>query len=172
MYATRIGGSKTGYDLWVAPQFGDRKPFPYLQTQFNEDYGAFSPNGRWVAYMSDESGRNEIYVQAFPFSGAKFQISAGGGAEPNWRNDGTELFYRSSDGKLMVVQVKAGAAFESGVPKSLFPVVEVGGFVEAGFERSYAVSSDGQRFLVAASAGGDKSAPMTVVLNWQAGLKK
>jgi eukaryotic-like serine/threonine-protein kinase len=159
--------AKTRFDLWVAPQFGDRKPFPYLQTQFNEVDGAFSPDGHWVAYMSDESGRNETYVQAFPLSGAKFQISTGGGGEPTWRNNGSELFYRSADGNLMAVPVKLGATFEAGVPKSLFPVPG-----NTGSRHTYAVSNDGQRFLIAASAGVEKSVPMTVVLNWQAGLKK
>ena len=139
-----------------------------MQTPFNENGGAFSPDGRWVAYTSDESGRDEIYVQAFPLSGAKFQISTGGGAEPAWRNDGTELFYRSADRNLMAVSVKSGATFEAGVAKSLFPVaVAAGGFGR----QSYAVTNDGQRFLVAASVG-EKSVPLTVVLNWQVMLKK
>ena len=173
MYA--MPGGKTGYDLWIAPQFperagGDRKPFPYLQTQFNENDGTFSPDGHWVAYMSDESGHNEIYVQAFPLSGAKFQVSTGGGSEPTWRNDGSELFYRSAAGNLMAVPVKSGATFEAGVPKSLFPTPPppMGGFTR----HTYAVANDGQRFLIALSAGGEKSVPLTVVLNWQTGLKK
>jgi len=169
MYVNRAADSKTGYDLWVAPQFGDGKPFPYLQTQFDEMDGAFSPDGRWVAYQSNESGRNEIYVQAFPLSGAKFQVSTGGGLEPAWRNDGSELFFRSADGNLMAVPVKSGAAFEVGVPKSLFPLAVAGG---GSGRRSYAASSDGQRFLVAANSGSEKSIPFTVVLNWPAGLKK
>jgi Tol biopolymer transport system component/predicted Ser/Thr protein kinase len=173
MYTVRAAGTKTGYDLWIAPQFperagGDRKPFPYLQTQFNEFGGAFSPDGRWVAYISDESGRDEIYVQAFPLSGAKFQISTGGGVEPAWRSDGTELFYRSADGNLMAVSVKSGATFETSVPKSLFPLVVPAGGVG---RQSYAVTNDGQRFLVAASVG-EKSVPLTVVLNWPVALKK
>ena len=172
LYTSRATGAKTGYgvDLWIAPQFGDRKPFPYLQTEFDESDGVFSPDGRWVAYVSSESGRPEIYVQAFPPSGAKFQISTGGGAEPQWRNDGTELFYRSNDGNLMVVPVKSGAVFETGVPRPLFPIaVNASGGV--GYH-NYAVSNDGQRFLVASNAAGQKSVPMTVVLNWQAALKK
>ena len=169
MYVIRAAGSKTGYDLWIAPQFGDRKPFPYLQTQFNENEGAFSPDGHWVAYTSDESGRDEIYVQAFPLSGAKFQISTGGGGEPKWRNDGMELFYRSADGNLMAASVKSGAIFEAGIPKSLFPVAGAGG---GNGRHNYAVANDGQRFLVVGAGASEKSVPMTVVLNWQAGLKK
>ncbi|HEV2202099.1 MAG TPA: protein kinase [Bryobacteraceae bacterium] len=156
-------GPKTGLDLWVAPQFGDRKPFPYLQTPFNEQDGAFSPDGLWVAYVSDESSRNEVYVQAFPLSGTKFQISTGGGTEPTWRTDGGELFYRSADGNLMAVQVKSGAIFEAGVPKSLFSFPAN---TDRMSRRSYAVANDGRRFLIALSARAEKTVPMTVVLNW------
>ena len=159
-------GAKTGEDLWVAPQFGDRKPFPYLQSQFNESEGTFSPDGRWVAYVSNESGRNEIYVQAFPLSGAKFQISTGGGTEPGWRRDGAELFYLAADRNLMAVPVKSGATLEAGVPKPLFPIAVTAG------RHSYAAANDGQRFLVAAGQSDEKSVPVNVVLNWQAGLKK
>lgn len=107
MYGEGTPCDKTGLDLWIAPQFGDRKPYPYLQTQFNEVSGVYSPDGRWVAYASDESGRYEIYVQSFPLSGAKFQVSTGGGTEPVWRKDGTELFYEASDQNLMAVPVKS-----------------------------------------------------------------
>ena len=164
--AYEIPGAKTGRDLWIAPQFGDRKPFPYLNTQFNESEGSFSPDGRWVAYVSDESGRDEVYVQAFPLSGAKFQISTGGGSEPNWRKDGTELFYLAGDRNLMAVPIKSGATLEAGVPKSLFPIAATA------WNHSFAVANDGQRFLVSTNAGGEKAAPITVVLNWQAALKK
>jgi len=122
----QMPGAKTGQDLWVAPQFGDRKPFPYLQTQFDEQEGRFSPDGKWVAYVSNESGRDEIYVQAFPPSGAKFQISSGGGSEPQWRMDGTELFYLAADQMLMAVPVKLGRSgsesFQVGLPKPLMAV--------------------------------------------------
>jgi len=160
----QIPGANTGQDLWIAPQFGDRKPFPYLQSQFNEQAGAFSPDGRWIAYVSDESGRNEIYVQAFPLSGEKHQISSGGGSEPYWRKDGTELFYLAADRNLMAAPVKLGTSIAPATPKSLFPVT-VGAV-----RHSYAVTGDGQRFLVSRLAG--EMPPITVVLNWEAGLKK
>ncbi len=165
----QIPGAKTGQDLWIAPQFGDRKPFPYLNSQFNEGEGAFSPDGHWIAYVSDESGRDEIYVQAFPVSGAKYQISAGGGSEPNWRMDGTELFYVAADRNLMAVPITLGATLQAGVPKLLFPIP-----ASAQRRHSFAPASDGQRFLVSIGAGtGDgRTLPVTVVLNWQAGLKK
>jgi hypothetical protein len=104
-------GEKTGQDLWIAPQSPERssgaqKPFPYLHSPFNERNAVFSPDGRWVAYESDESGRLEVYVQAFPLTGEKHQISLGGGASPAWRADGAELFYQAADRNLMAVPVR------------------------------------------------------------------
>ena len=161
----QIPGAKTGQDLWIAPQSGDKKAFPYLQTQFNEQDGAFSPDGRWIAYVSDESGRDEVYVQAFPASGGKWQVSSGGGTEAAWRKDGSELFFMAADRNLMAVPVKLGATFEAGLAKPLFPLP-----VSAG-KHSYAIASDGQHFLTARLVG-ETTTPITVVLNWTAGLKK
>ncbi|MSV35142.1 MAG: hypothetical protein EXQ47_06020 [Bryobacterales bacterium] len=169
--------AKTGQDLWIAPQSpqeaaGDRKPFPYLQSQFDEQDGRFSPDGKWVAYVSNESGRDEIYVQSFPLSGAKFQISSNGGTEPQWRNDGTELYFLAVDGSLMAVPVKLGnsgsESFQSGVPRALMQIPSgIGGIT---FPRSYAVSNDGQRFLIPSASAAGNAPSLTVVLNWQAGL--
>ncbi len=92
---------QTKSDLWVLPLFGDKQPVPFLATEFDEDQGRFSPNGRWVAFASDESGKTEVYVQTFPDSGGKSQISTGGGAQPVW--SGRELFYIDPDRKLMSV---------------------------------------------------------------------
>ena len=160
-------------ELWIAPQFGDRKPFPYLQTQFNEAEGAFSPDGHWVAYVSDETGRNEVYVQAFPLSGAKSLISAGGGSQPAWRKDGTELFYVAADRNLMAVPVKFTPTFDASVPKPLFPLPNA---VPTGLQiYMYAVAGDGQRFLVATPPGTAAQAASSgyqVVLNWTQMLKK
>lgn len=112
-----VGDVKTGRDLWVLTA-GDRKPFPYLNTPFNERQGQFSPGPasgpRWIAYTSDESGQSQIYVQSFPAGAGKFQISAGGGNQPRWRRDGKELFYIAADGKLMAVEVKTAPTFEAG----------------------------------------------------------
>ena len=102
------------------PLFGDRKPFPYLQTEFNESYGRLSPNGRWLAYTSDETKRAEIYVQTFPTPGGKWQISTNGGFSPVWSRDGKELFYIGSDQKLMAVEVIGGNKFEAGMPRPSF----------------------------------------------------
>jgi dipeptidyl aminopeptidase/acylaminoacyl peptidase len=161
-------GAATGQDLWIAPQFGDRKPFPYLQSPFNEQNGVFSPDGHWIAYVSDESGHDEVYVRAFPLSGGKWPISAGGGSEPNWRHDGTELFYLAANRNLVTVPVKAGqATFEPGTPKALFPVPG-----NLSRRRSYAVGSTGQRFLVSRPVREVTATPITVVTNWQAALGK
>ena len=110
--------SKTKTDLWVLPLFGDRKPIPFLRTEFNESLGHFSPDGRWFAYVSDESGRKEVYVQTFPPSGAKWQISTDGGSFPNWRGDGKEIFYMSPDQKLMSVEVRADSTLQAGKPRA------------------------------------------------------
>ena len=160
-------GTKTGQDLWIAPQVSDRQPFPYLQSPFNEQHGVFSPDGRWIAYVSDESGRDEVYVQGFPLSSEKRQISTNGASDPNWRKDGTELFYLAADRNLMAVPVKArGTTFEPGGPKALFQVP--GNLTR----RSYAVGSTGQRFLVSRPLGETTGTPVTVVTNWQAAVRK
>ena len=111
---------KTQLDLWILPLFGDRKPFPLLHTEFNESQGQFSPDGRWMAYVSDQSGSSQIYVQSFPELTGNWQISIDGGSRPRWRRDGKELFYVAPDGKLMAVTVKTGAIVEAEAPRALF----------------------------------------------------
>ena len=163
-------GDKTSQDLWIAPQSpensGQQKPVPYLNSQFDESNGVFSPDGRWIAYVSNESGRDEVYVQAFPLTDEKDQISIGGGSDPEWRKDGAELFYLAADRNLMAVPVRVtGNAFEPGAAKALFPIP--GTLVR----RAYAPSSDG-RFLIARPLDAVTTAPMTVVLNWFARVKR
>ena len=159
----------TGMDLWVLPMTGDRTPFLYLQTEFTEYSGRFSPDGRWVAYVSNESGRNEIYVRSFPISGGRWQVSTAGGAQPRWRDDGKELFYLNNDDKLAAVDVKTHAdVFEVGIPKTLFEV-------RRGFERagdSYDAANDGQRFLVFLHGEETAPSPFVVVKNWLAESKR
>ena len=165
LYAS-IGGP-TGLDLFVLPLFGDRKPFPFLQTQFNESSGRFSPDGRWVAYSSNESGRYEVYCAPFPGPGGKWQISTAGGVWPRWRSDGNEIFYLAPGRELMAAAVNGkGSSFEVGAVKQLFQTRATG------LEDRYAVSADGQRFLINTTPEQAASAPITVVLNWTAGLKK
>ena len=165
---------KTNDDIWLLPVSGDHKPVPYLQTQFNENDAHFSPDGRWMAYMSDESGHFEIYVQPFPATGPKWQISSAGGRFPRWSHDGRELFYIAADQKLMAVPVKPGGgstlSFEAGAPQSLFDIPSI----PASFRFSYQPAMDGRRFLVDVPAGGGAgiTTPITMILNWAAGAKK
>ena len=157
---------KTKFDVWVMPTFGDRKPFPYLQTEFNELFAKLSPDARWLAYTSDESKRNEVYVQTFPKPGGKWQVSTNGGDRPVWSRDGKELYFLGAGGKLMAVEVADGANFQAGLPKPLFNP-HFGLSVNNWFD----VSKDG-RFLIPVQLEQSANAPMTVVLNWPAMLKK
>ena len=162
-------GSKGIPDIWVLPLTGDHTPFPYVNTDANESNAKFSPNGRWVAYSSNESGKDEVYVQAFPPTEAKWQVSTAGGSSPEWRSDGKELFYMSPAKKLMAVEVKtSGATFEQGIPSALFDIdVDV-----YNAPNRYAASKDGKRFLVNWAAEGSRRYPITVVVNWMAELGK
>jgi serine/threonine-protein kinase len=166
----------TGYDIWVLrmddPSTGSgqvRKAQPFLQTPFNESAPRFSPDGRWLAYTSDESGRNEIYVQPYPGPGGKSQISTDGGTEPVWNPNGQELFYRSGD-KMMAVEIATQPGFAAGKARMLFE----GQYVPtpATFP-NYDVSPDGQRFLMLKAAE-QATAPnqINVVLNWFEELKQ
>jgi Tol biopolymer transport system component len=163
-------GSKTKSDVWFLPVAaeGEAKPFPVLQTEANESAGTLSPDGRWLAYSSDVSGRLEVYVQAYPGGSGKRQISTGGGDNPHWRQDGRELYYYGGDSKLMAVQIKGGENFEPGATSSLF---EFRAGTVQGFS-PYAVTADGQRFLINAVVDSEQNAPLTVVVNWTAGVKK
>ena len=164
-------GVKSGPDLWVLNIDGERKPAPFLQTPFNETQGQFSPDSRWIAYASDESGRSEIYVQAFPAAAGKFQISADGGDEPSWRADGRELYFLSPDQKLMAVEVSDGAGFEAGTPKTLFRIHAKSSSL-TGARSVYCAAPDGKRFLVNQLGAETAVSPITVVLNWTSDLSK
>ena len=154
----------------MLPLDGDRQPFPFLQTEFEERQAQFSPNGRWLAYISNESGRFEVYVRLFPPAAGKWQVSTGGGEQPRWRRDGKELFYAAPDHTLMALDVKTDApTLQSGVPKALFGTR----IIESGTPGSdYAVTADGQRFLLNSLIEEASHSPITVVLNWAAGLKR
>jgi Tol biopolymer transport system component len=159
-------GKKTGFDVWVLPTFGDRKPMPIVVSPFNEVKPVFSPDGRFLAYTSNESGRPEIYVQTFPGAGGKWQVSTAGGFDSSWRADGKELYYRAVDQKLMAVDIQAGSGFQAGIPRALFL-----GRVQPGNARNkYLATADGQRFLFVAPLGREAIVPTTVVLNWNAEL--
>lgn len=161
----------TKWDLWVLSLSGERKWEVFLQTPHNEQRATFAPSGRWVAYESDESGKREVYVRSFPASGAKRQVSAGGGSQPRFTRDGKELFYLSADRKIMAVQVKTDATtFEYSAPKVLF---EAHIFMKEDRPgNQYAVASDGQRFLINSTMTAAGTNPINIVVNWTAGAKK
>jgi len=166
IYNTNHGFNNSD-DLWLLPLEGEHNPRPFLKTQFDESSAVISPDGRWVAYCSDESGRNEIYVATFPQLSGKWQASVDGGYEPQWRRDGKELFFTDNNRKLMAVEVKPGSgAFEAEAPMLLFetPLITSG-------RNRYVVTGDGQRFLVITRLE-DKRAPINVVVNWLAELKQ
>jgi hypothetical protein len=160
-------------DIWVLPTFGDKKEFPVLNSPFNEQTPHLSPNGRWLAYYSDETGSPELYVQSFSPDGKlgsdKKRISTNGGVYPVWRHDGNELFFVASDGQMMATTVKTGGSdFEFDLPKPLFKtrmLAWTGNFHE------YDVSPDGQRFLIGTLIGDSKATPPMVVSNWPSLLK-
>ncbi|HWP52721.1 MAG TPA: protein kinase [Pyrinomonadaceae bacterium] len=155
-------------DIWVLPLFGDKKPFPFLVTDFNESQGHWSPDGRWIGYVSDESGRDEIYIQNFPDGGQKLLVSNGGGRQPIWRRDGKELYYFAPNGNLMAVEIRPGGKIEAGVPRSLFET-RVDNFAAS---NRYAVSADGKRFLINSPSEEALPRPITVVLDWNNELKQ
>lgn len=162
-------GPQTNHDIFVLPTSGDRKPFPYLQTPAMENGGAFSPDGRWIAYASDESGRVEVYAESFPTHGGKRQISPAGGAGPRWRADGKELYYYSPDGMLMAVSVTGSdATLTTGTPTALFAFRPAGAITVP----SYAVTRNGERVLLSAIVETDAKAPLSVVQNWSEGTKR
>ena len=164
---------RTAGDLWILPLFGEQKPTPYIQTEFGETQARFSPDGRWVAYISNASGPSQVYVQSFPSFGGKWQVSTNGGAQPQWRRDGKELFFLSPDRKLMAVEVNgAGPTFVAGVPQPLFEAHTSTIFPGGSGSSYYAASGDGKRFLLNTLVGESAPAPLTIVLNWTAGLKR
>ena len=160
-------GIEYKFDLFVLPMTGDRTPFPYVQTAFIESHGQFSPDGKWVAYASDQSGQAEIYVQSFPKGGGIWQISTSGGDQPQWRADGKELFYLAPDRNIMSVSVNTSGAVEFGRPVPLFQVnVPLTGLSDD--RNSYLPTPDGQKFLVCALIDNGNSQPWNVVLKWNA----
>lgn len=157
---------KTGWDIWVLPLTGDRKATPFAITVFEERSGQLSPDGRWLAYQSNESGRFEIYAQPFPGPGGKWQISSTGGTFPRWRADGKELFFIAPDGKLMAAPViVSDSKFETGVAVPLFQTRIVSGGL-ATLVHQYDVSRDG-RFLINIRTEESTASAITLILNWK-----
>ncbi len=155
-------------DIWFLPLSADRKPTRFLGTPFDEGAARFSSDGRWIAYVSDESGRNEVYVVPFPVPNGKWQISTTGGDEPRWANDGKELYYLAPDSKLMVARV-------SGSEKS-FEVIDVnplfGTKLSLEIGSKYDVSPDAKRFLTNSSLERGTVSPITLVVNWTAAVQR
>lgn len=181
-------GLQTNADLWVVPTSGDRRPSVFLQTPFRELYGMFSPDGRWVAYQSDESGRPEIYVRPFiaPSGGAptedsrvtgpragegQWQVSTAGGIMPAWRHDGKELYFLNPAGAMMAASISVSStSFVPGAPVMLFPTRIYGGGGDAQQNRQYDVAPDG-RFLINTELD-SADAPITLIQNWNPEAKK
>ena len=154
-------------DIWALPLFGDRKPFPVAQTEFAESLGTFSPDGRWIAYTTDETGQPNVYVQPFLRAGGKHRISPNGGRNPHWRADGRELFYLDATGTMTAVSIDLNDTSPAfGLPKTLFPA----GVVSV--NNMYAVTRDGQRFLVNRPQNAATATPLTVIVNWTSTLQK
>jgi serine/threonine protein kinase/Tol biopolymer transport system component len=159
---------KTQLDLWVLPLTGDRQPFPFLQTEFREERGQFSPDGRWIVYTSTESRGAEVYVAAFPGPGGKQRVSTAGGVFPRWRRDGKEIFFLAGN-KLVAVAVNLrGTELEIGAAQALFDINP--GSMRTGYP--WDVTPDGQRFLIVTTSERKEATPITLVQNWALGVKK
>jgi dipeptidyl aminopeptidase/acylaminoacyl peptidase len=156
---------KTSWDLWVLPAGRTGSAMPFLQTEFAERHGRLSPDGRWMAYVSNESGVNEVYVRPFPdSSGGKWKVSTAGGGVPRWRRDGKELFYLAGP-KLMSVFVQPGSIFAASASQLLFETR-----ASRTGEWSYDVAPDGQRFVINLAIDESVPPPVTIILNWTGGL--
>jgi Tol biopolymer transport system component len=164
---TSRGKGDGEWDIWAMPVGGDDKPLSIVRTRFSEMWATFSPDGRYIAYQSNESGRHQIYVQEFPEARNKWQVSTGGGVEPYWRQDGRELFYRSGS-LLMAVPVQTGSTFVAGNPAPLFETR----FAVANVRARYRPAPDGQRFLVLSPLAREMEQPASVVLNWTSALPR
>jgi Tol biopolymer transport system component len=164
----RNTGPNTNWDLWALPLVGEKKPFLAINSPFQEMIGEFSPDGHWLAYQTNESGQFEVFVQSFPEATTRTMISANGGSQPRWRGDGKELFFVALDNRLMAapIAVNANRMLEPGPPVALFRTRMPGGAVPSPQKQQYAVSPDGQRFLVNTMVGDTASASVSLILNW------
>jgi Tol biopolymer transport system component/tRNA A-37 threonylcarbamoyl transferase component Bud32 len=169
LFVSGTASSQNGTDIWVLPLFGDRKPFAYIAAPGNQRYAQFSPDGRWVAYGSDESGQPEIYVAPFPWTGAKWQVSNGAGVLPRWRRDGKEIYFLTmgSPGVFAADVDGHGSSFEVGEVRTLFNVDNLSPNTAG---QQYAVTGDGQRFLQITTGDAGKL-PLNVIQNWTALLQ-
>jgi Tol biopolymer transport system component len=160
--------TKNGADLWLLPMFGDRQPVAFLQTEFNEDCPRLAPDGRWVAYVSDETGRDEVYVRALNGSGEKWQVSTDGGLESIWPGNGREIFFSSFDRRMMVAEVTIiDGKIRIGTPHALFDFESA----KIIWQTVSDVTSDGKT-IVAMVGGSPQSSPFTLITNWDAEVKR
>ena len=168
--------SNTGWDIWALPMFpnqpdeksGEQKPFPVVATNFIDITPSFSPDGKWLAYANNETGRYEVYIQPFPSGAGRWQLSTAGGATPNWRKDGKELFFFSPDQQVMAVDVNQnGASLQLGAPHALFKATTV-----SGPNGPYTVSADGKKFVMNTVLPQSITEPLTLITNWPADLKQ
>jgi Tol biopolymer transport system component len=163
---------QTGGDIWALPLVGKSEPYPVIRTAADEHYGTLSPDRRWLAYISNETGTYEVYVESFPATGFKRQVSTAGGFEPQWRHDAKELFYMAPNQTLMAVSVKSNVTtLEVSPPRALFATRIKWMEIQA-VAHHYAPAPDGQRFLISSATDEARSVPVTIVLNWSAALKK
>jgi Tol biopolymer transport system component len=165
-------GTSTEGRLFILPLFGDRQTFPLSRGKSMETEGRFSPDGKFLAYVSNESGREEVYVQTFPPPGNRWQISTNGGEQPRWGRGGKELYYLALDRTLMVVDVQTANGFEPTIPRPLFRT-RIPEHLIVGFNSfQYVATADGQQFLVNTELEGPKAVPINVVTNWKAAFTK
>ena len=173
MYVSEVPDARYDRDLWILPLNDARKPFPYVSGAGSQTDGQFSPNGRWVAYASNESTQYQVYVAPFPWTGARWQISTNRGSHPQWRRDGKEIFFLGPGGsQMMAAEVDgSGPFFHVGKVNTLFSLNTSGSTsVPSSSPLGYAVSHDGQRFLVVAS-GETRSMRLNLIQNWTSRLK-
>ena len=161
-----MGGST---DIWVL-SLRDGKATPLVETRALETSAVFSPDGRWFAYHSNETGEPEVFVQPFPPTGGKFQVSQNGGLAPQWRGDGKELFFIGFDSRMMAASIDTSGQFSSGVPLPLFFAETMVAF--GGIGQQFAVTRKGQRFLISAVEQHVREIPLTAIVNWPATLPK
>jgi eukaryotic-like serine/threonine-protein kinase len=164
-------GTSAGSDIWILPlSSGDKRPYPFVQGPGPDTNAAFSRDGHWIAYQAFDSGAPQVYVQPFPPTGGRFQVSKESGLQPQWRGDGKELFFLANDGSMWAAPIDTAREFQAGLAQRLF---ETG--AAAPGRRQYAVTKDGQRFLVLVPRSSERNAspePLTVVVNWLAGVQK
>ena len=163
-----LKNNESNFQIWALPLFGDGKPIPIVQSPFEAQFPAVSPDNKWMVYQGNESGRREIYITAFPAGGAKWQVSTNGGTWPKWRRNGKELLFLDPSDKMMAVDLNTtGSVIHLGIPHGLFQTV--------GIQRDYGpydVTADGKKFLLNSGNLKEGSDPFTLVLNWPAELKK